>query len=69
MLEKFLSEMSYVTDPALFENCFVILQDLKGKDESKNMDVFPMRIMKFESLCKITGEDTKCEYRQDIQHR
>lgn len=38
--------MSYAPDPAPFENCFVILQLLKGKDESKNMDVFLMRIMK-----------------------
>lgn len=40
--------MSYAPDPAPFENCFVILQLLKGKDESKNMDVFLIRIMKVE---------------------
>jgi len=35
-------------DPAPFENYFVILQLLKGKDESENTDVFLMRIMKVE---------------------
>lgn len=40
--------MSYATDPDHFENCFVIHQLLKGKDERKNMDVSPMRIMKVE---------------------
>lgn len=44
--------MSYSSDPAPFENYFVIFQLHKRKDESKNMDVFLMRIMKVERQVK-----------------
>lgn len=55
MVEK--SHQSYAPDPASFENCFVILQLLKVKDESKNMDVFVMRIIKVERQAQALEEN------------
>lgn len=40
--------MPYITDPALSESGFVILQVLKEYNESKNMEVFVLRKMKVE---------------------
>jgi len=48
--------MSYGSGPAPFENCFVILQLLKRKDESENMDVFLIRIMKVEKQVEALEE-------------
>lgn len=49
--------MPYSSDPSPFENYFVILQLLKGKDESKSMDVFLMRIMKVERQVEALEEE------------
>lgn len=54
---KISSEMSHSSDPTPFENYFVVFQLHKGKDESKNMDVFLMRIMKVERQVEALEEE------------